>query len=152
MLIWMLQYTVARTWFMNRSCQESAKAYSEGVGERHCKPTAPLQCLNITYLTEVHPECPTWEVPHGYQPTNSVALVRERSVPTERPPLVGEVWVSHRKRISYRSQWTANFASKVCLCVTFLGSFWRGTRYLYPLRMNCFCCEEVTSPHSLLQW
>jgi hypothetical protein len=25
------------------------------------------------------------------QPTNSVALVRERTIPTERPPLVGEV-------------------------------------------------------------
>jgi hypothetical protein len=27
----------------------------------------------------------------GYQSTNSVALVRERNIPTERPPVVGEV-------------------------------------------------------------
>jgi len=30
-----------------------------------------------------------WEQP--YKQTNSVSLVRERTIPTERPPLVGEV-------------------------------------------------------------
>jgi hypothetical protein len=34
---------------------------------------------------------PLQQVPTKETKTNSVALVRERTIPTERPPLVGEV-------------------------------------------------------------
>jgi histidinol phosphatase-like PHP family hydrolase len=43
------------------------------------------------FLTDISLFCPIYRV---YINKNSVALVRKRTIPTERPPLVGEVVIT----------------------------------------------------------
>jgi hypothetical protein len=50
-----------------------------------------VELLNFTSFGVVEKWCKLWEGVNCNKQTNSVALVRKQTIPTERPPLVGEV-------------------------------------------------------------
>jgi hypothetical protein len=57
-----------------------------------------------------------------YQPTNSVALARERTIPTERPPLVGEVSARHQNAGQNGDIKIANRSSENMSLIKYLGT------------------------------
>jgi hypothetical protein len=56
---------------------------------KHVMTTAKLRIISLLTLFDPVPFTAT--VPADCIRTDSVALVRERTIPTKRPPLVGEV-------------------------------------------------------------